>query len=41
LGLAIVKACVDLHGGSIAIDSRPHGGTTVSVTLPKQYSPQS
>lgn len=34
LGLVIVKRCIDLHGGSIAVDSIEHGGTTVTVTLP-------
>jgi two-component system sensor histidine kinase/response regulator len=34
LGLSIVKRIVELHGGSLAIDSRPDEGTAVSVTLP-------
>lgn len=34
LGLTIVKAIVDLHGGEIAVDSRPGAGTSVRVTLP-------
>jgi signal transduction histidine kinase len=34
LGLAICQAIVERHGGQIAIDSRPGGGTRVSVTLP-------
>lgn len=32
LGLVIVKRCVDLHGGSIVVDSIERAGTT--VTLP-------
>jgi signal transduction histidine kinase len=34
LGLVIVKRCVDLHGGSISVDSIERAGTTVTVTLP-------
>lgn len=34
LGLAIAKWIVDSHHGLIDIDSRPGGGTTVSVSLP-------
>jgi signal transduction histidine kinase len=34
LGLAVAKGIVDLHGGSIAIESRPGAGTTVRFTLP-------
>jgi heavy metal sensor kinase len=34
LGLAICKWVVELHGGTIRIDSRPHEGTTVTVLLP-------
>jgi two-component system OmpR family sensor kinase len=34
LGLAITKHLVDLHGGSIEIDSALGIGTTVTVTLP-------
>ena len=34
LGLAIVQALVEAHGGSIAIDSAQDTGTTVSSTLP-------
>ena len=34
LGLALVKTIADAHGASIAIDSEPGRGTTVSVSLP-------
>lgn len=34
LGLTIVKACVDICGGQIEVDSQLERGTTVSVTLP-------
>ncbi|WP_165784352.1 PAS domain-containing sensor histidine kinase [Zhengella mangrovi] len=33
LGLSLVKGLVQLHGGTIAIDSAPGEGTCVSVTL--------
>jgi two-component system sensor histidine kinase BarA len=34
LGLAITKRLVELHGGSLRIDSQPGRGTTVTVTIP-------
>ncbi len=34
LGLVIVKRCVDLHGGSLGIDSTPGAGTTFTIRLP-------
>jgi light-regulated signal transduction histidine kinase (bacteriophytochrome) len=34
LGLALSKTLAELHGGTIAFESQPGQGTTVSVTLP-------
>jgi len=34
LGLVIVKKAVELHGGTIAIDSKVDAGTRISVRLP-------
>ncbi|MGF1523280.1 MAG: ATP-binding protein [Leptolyngbyaceae cyanobacterium] len=34
LGLSIVKQCVDLHRGTIAVQSQVDEGTTFTVTLP-------
>lgn len=36
LGLSLVKRLVELHGGTLRIDSAPGEGTTVSVSLPKE-----
>jgi len=38
MGLAIVKRIVELHGGSVAIDSTQGQGTTVQVILPASPS---
>lgn len=34
LGLPFAKSVVELHGGTLAIDSELGSGTTVTVTLP-------
>jgi two-component system OmpR family sensor kinase len=34
LGLAIVKTLVERQHGCVEIDSKPHGGTTVTIRLP-------
>ena len=35
LGLSIVKDCVNLHGGTISVESEPDKGTTFVVRLPQ------
>jgi len=39
LGLVIVKRCVELHGGVLALTSRPGQGTTATVTRPRTTPP--
>ena len=34
LGLVIIKRCVDLHGGSISVQTKPDEGTTFTVRVP-------
>jgi signal transduction histidine kinase len=36
LGLPLALAMVELHGGSLHINSVPHEGTTISFTIPKE-----
>jgi signal transduction histidine kinase len=36
LGLAMVRQIVDQHGGTVSIDSRPGGGTLVTLRLPRE-----
>lgn len=35
LGLSIVKAVVEAHGGQVGVDDRPGGGSTFWLTLPR------
>ncbi|WP_425502198.1 ATP-binding protein [Peteryoungia desertarenae] len=40
LGLSIVQSFVNLHGGSVSIDSAPGEGTTVRCRIPSTIVPQ-
>ena len=33
LGLAYIKTIIELHGGTIKLDSKKHLGTTFTITL--------
>jgi signal transduction histidine kinase len=35
IGLALAKAFVELHGGTIQVDSQPGLGTTFRIRLPR------
>ncbi|TMK12768.1 MAG: ATP-binding protein, partial [Alphaproteobacteria bacterium] len=39
LGLSLVKSLIELHGGSVLIESRPSAGTTISCHLPAAPPP--
>lgn len=36
IGLNLVKRIVEMHGGSISVESKPESGTTFTVTLPQR-----
>ena len=36
LGMSIARSVVDLHGGTLTVQSRPGHGTRVRLTLPVQ-----
>ena len=38
LGLALVRAIVEAHGGSVSVDSAPGGGATFTIALPAHGS---
>jgi two-component system, OmpR family, sensor histidine kinase KdpD len=40
LGLAICRAIVEIHGGTITAGNRPGGGATIRFTLPLEGSPR-
>ncbi len=39
LGLSVVKAIVEGHGGEIGVDERPGGGSIFWFTLPLEEEP--
>jgi hypothetical protein len=36
LGLALVKAFIEMHGGTVTVESQPGEGTTFTLTLPPE-----
>jgi two-component system sensor histidine kinase KdpD len=40
VGLAICKAIVEAHGGTIAVDEVPGGGAEFTISLPARCSPR-
>ncbi|WP_230396270.1 sensor histidine kinase [Streptomyces blattellae] len=41
IGLAVVKELVTAHGGTVAAGPGPHGGTRMTISLPRAASPGS
>ena len=39
LGLPLVRACAEAHGGKVAVESSPERGTTFTMTLPLDARP--
>jgi signal transduction histidine kinase len=39
LGLPLAKALVEMHGGTLTIESAPQRGTTVRIRLPVERKP--
>jgi signal transduction histidine kinase len=40
LGLSLVRSFVELHGGTVTIDSTPGQGTTVTCAFPVEHAVQ-
>ena len=39
IGLSLVRSLVELHDGTVGVESEPEGGTTVTVELPESRDP--